>query len=152
MAGKKNSKRQSSKKKNTKGSKTEADTPVKEKKPKLSDESEKRDEDLADKHEPNLETVDKLVKTDNDRVGDQDLQADENKYVPPFSRKAKRVLKRSGSPVSPAVRPKRSWRGTKQNSKQTKLSESPVDIDDEQSDVVCYKNSPKVRLQWLVYP
>ena len=108
---------------------------VEEKKPKLNDEWEKRDEQLSvDKQEPNLETVDSK---NSDSVGD--LQEEESKYVPPFSRK--RVLKRSGAPPSPAARPKRSWRGAKQNLKQAQPAECSADIDDKQSDV-CTKDSP----------
>ena len=106
---------------------------VEEKKPKLNDESEKRDEQLSvDK----LETVDS---ENNDSVGD--LQEEESKYVPPFSRK--RVLKRSGAPPSPAARPKRSWRGVQQTYlKQAQPAECPADIDVKQSDVCTVKNSP----------
>lgn len=113
----------------------ETSTYVEEKKPKLNDESEKRDEQLSvDKQEPNLETVDSK---NNDSVGD--LQEEEGKYVPPFSRK--RVLKRSGAPPSPVARPKRSWRGVQQNLKQAQPAECPADIDDKQSDV-CMMDSP----------
>ena len=118
----------------------ETSTYVEEKKPKLNDESEKRDEQLSvDKQEPNLETVDSK---NNDSVGD--LQGEESKYVPPFSRK--RVLKRSGAPPSPAARPKRSWRGVQQNLKQAQPAECPADIDDKQSDVcmMASPDSPKV--------
>ena len=154
MAGKKRSRKrpkrslESSEKSDPVKNVTETSAYVEEKKPKLNDELEKGDKQLSvDKQEPNLATVDS---TNNDSVGD--LQTEESKYVPPFSRK-RRVLKRSGAPPSPAARPKRSLRGVQQNLEQAQPAECPADIDDKQSDVCIKdpKDSPKVcftTLQW----
>lgn len=153
MAGKKSRKRQSAKKKTAKEdtNKTNASVEEKiaeEKKPKLID---KLDEQSPDKPEPNiLGNTDDNTNNDHDSVGS--LQEGENKYVPPFTRKGKRVLKRSGCPVSPAARPKRSWRGVVKNSEQAQPGESVPDVHDKQTDdlEVCTNGSPKVCLQWLV--
>lgn len=154
MAGKKNRKRKTgSKKKGSKENVKEGIVVCEEKKPKLDDGLEEQAEQ-SEKHaqQPNLETT---VSDTNNDVSKDLLQIEENKYVPPFTGKLKRKLHRdrcsqSVSPGPPDVkttRPKRSWKGGKQNSQQ--VQQSPAD--EQTNDVTSTKDSPKVRLQCFTY-
>lgn len=116
-----------------------------EKKPKLDDELEKRDEQSPGKQEPNFETAIDSTTIDSVEEVTGDWQAEESKYVPPFSRRAKRALKRNGAPLSPVARPKRSWRGVQQNLNDAQpLVLCPVDSDEveKSSDVVRNEGRP----------
>ena len=89
MAGKKGRKRQRAKKKDPQKNINETSASVEGKKAKLNDELKKQDEPSSDKGESSLETSDRCNNTNNDK---DDLEEDESKYVPPFSRKLKRSL------------------------------------------------------------
>lgn len=150
MAGKKNRKRRTgSKKKVTKENINEGIVVCEEKKPKLDDDLEGQAEQ-SEKHaqEPNFETA--IADTNSDVSEVEDLQTEENKYVPPFTRKANRKLHRDRCPVSPDVkttRPKRPWNGSKQNSKEAQQSPGAQQT----NDVTSTKDSPKVHLQCFTY-
>jgi len=133
MAGKKSRKRRTgSTKKVSKQIENDGSVSVEEKKPKLGDGLEEQAEQCDHRvQQPNLETR-TVVDTNNNLA--YDLQSEENKYVPPFTRKSKRTLQRDRlSSVSPDVRstpPKRPWKG-KRISKETQQSladlQSPAD-------------------------
>ena len=115
---------------------------IEEKKTKLIDEQKKPDEELfSDKLESCLETV---AECKTNAVDFSKEEESKLKYVPPFTRKAKRTLNRTGVPVSPVTKPlKRPWRGAKQFSTDASLTErSPPVKDDEQGNE--YQNSQKV--------
>ena len=145
MAGKKSRKRQTgrgSTKKVSKQIDNDGSVSVEEKKPKLDDGLEEQAEQCDKRvQQPNLETR-TFVDTKNNLA--EDLQSEENKYVPPFTRKSKRTLQRDRlSSVSPDVRsarPKRPWKG-KRISKETQQSladqQSPADQLD--SPEVCFQ-------------
>lgn len=140
MAGKKGRKRGA--KKVPKDDKNERSAFTEEKKAKLIDEQKKPDEELSsDKLESCLETVDECKTNAVDFLKEEESKL---KYVPPFTRKAKRSINRTGVPVSPVTKPlKRPWRGGKQFSKDAPLAErSPPVKDDEQGNG--YQNSLKV--------
>ena len=145
MAGKKGRKRQRAKKKDPQKNINETSASVEGKKAKLNDELKKQDEPSSDKGESSLETSDRCNNTNNDK---DDLEEDESKYVPPFSRKLKRACKRSGSPVFPTVKRKRSCRGVKQNSKQVLPEQSSAVADEGKQ---CNKDSPKVCVHWFIF-
>ena len=148
MAGKKNRKRQTgSKKKVSKQNENDGSVSVEEKKAKLDDGLEEQAEQSGNcVQQPNLESP-TVADTNNDLSKDSgDLQSEESKYVPPFTRKSKKTLQRDRlSSVSPDVksaRPKRPWKG-KRNSKETQQSLA----DQQTNDMICAKDSPKVCLQ-----
>ena len=142
MAGKKGRKRGA--KKVPKDDKNERSAFTEEKKAKLIDEQKKPDEELSsDKLESCLETVDECKTNAVDFLKEEESKL---KYVPPFTRKAKRSINRTGVPVSPVTKPlKRPRRGAKQFSKDAPPAERspprPVK-DDEQGNG--YQNSQKV--------
>lgn len=151
MAGKRNRKRQTnSKKKASKEKTNKAIAVCKEKKPKLDDELEEQQTEEPEKlaqqpsEPPNVETTCTMqVAETNDDVSSDLKTAEEDKYVPPFTRKPKRTLQRDRSLVSPEVktkRPKRRWKERKQNSQEDQQSPG---------DVTNMKDSPKVRLNIL---
>lgn len=151
MAGKKSRKRQTgSTKKVSKRNENDGSVSVEEKKPKLDDGLEEQAEQ-SDKRvqQPNLETR-TVADTNNDFA--EDLQSEESKYVPPFTRKSKRTLQRDRlSSVSPDVkstRPKRPWKG-KRISKETpkSLADQETPADQQTNDMIGAKDSPKVCLQ-----
>lgn len=137
MAGKKGRKRGA--KKVLKDDKNERSAFTEEKKAKLIDEQKKPDEELSsDKLESCQETVDECKTNAVDFLKEEESKL---KYVPPFTRKAKRSINRTGVPVSPVTKPP--WRGAKQFSKDAPLVErSPPVKDDEQGNG--YQNSQKV--------
>ena len=142
MAGKKGRKRRA--KKVPKEDKNEGSAFIEEKKAKLIDEQKKPDEELSsDKLESCLETC-TVAECKTNAVDFLEEEESKLKYVPPFTRKAKRTIKRTGVPVSPVTKPlKRPWRGAKQFSKDAPLTErSPPVKDDEQGNG--YQNSQKV--------
>lgn len=139
MAGKKGRKRGA--KKAPKDDKNERSAFIEEKKAKLIDEQKKPDEELSsDKLESSLETVAECKTNAVDFLKEEESKL---KYVPPFTRKAKRSIYRTGVPVSPVTKPlKRPWRGAKQSKDAPLAERSPPVKDDEQGNG--YQNSQKV--------
>jgi len=139
MAGKKGRKRGA--KKVPKEDKNERSAFIEEKKARLIDEQKKPDEELSsDKLESCLETVAEYKTNAVDFLKEEESKL---KYVPPFTRKAKRTINRPGVPVSPVTKPlKRPWRGAKRFSKDAPLTERAPVKDDEQGNG--YQNSQKV--------
>lgn len=156
MPGKKNRKRQKgSTKKVSQQNENDGSVLVEEKKPKLDDGlAEQAEQSDKSVQEPNLGTPTVAdTCTNNDLC--KDLQSEESKYVPPFTRKSKRTLQRHRSSVSPDVksaRPKRPWKG-KQISKQTRqsLADQQSPADQQTNDMIPAKDSPKVCLQCFRY-
>ena len=151
MAGKRNRKRQTASKKKASKEKTNEEIAVREeKKPKLDDELEeqqtKEPEKLA--QQPNVETTCTMQVAETNDVSSDLKTAEENKYVPPFTRKPKRTLQRDRSLVSPDVkttRPKRRWKERKENSQE----DQQISGDQQTNDMTNTKDSPKVRLNIL---
>lgn len=151
MAGKKSRKRQTGSTKKASTQNESGKVSVVEKKPKLDDgleeQSDKRVKQL------NLETP---TITDAHNDLSEDLQTEESKYVPPFTRKSKKSLQSDRlSSVSPDVksaRPKRPWKG-KRISKETQQSfaDHPYSADQETNNMICAKDSPKVCLHRFMY-
>ena len=154
MAGKKSRKRQTgSTKKASVQNENDGSVSVEGKKPKLDDGREEQSDKRV--QQPSLETL-TIADANNDLS--EDLQSEESKYVPPFTRKSKKSLQRDRlSSVSPDVksaRPKRPWKG-KRISKETQQTfadhQSPATADQQTNDMVCVKDSPKVCLHRFIY-
>lgn len=154
MAGKKRRKRQTAPKKKDPHENISVESAlIEEKKAKLDDRLDEQGKQ-SDEHvqQPILEA--KVEYKNNDISEDlspslQTVEAEESKYVPPFTRKPKKILKRDGSSVSPSVRtvrPKRPWKGREANPKETRQSPRRQKTS---SDVVCRNESPKVCLYKL---
>lgn len=152
MAGKKSRKRQTgSTKKASAQNENNGSVSVEEKKPKLEDgleeQSDKRVQQL------NLE-IPTFAGANNDLL--EDLQSEDNKYVPPFTRKAKKSLQRdrlnSVSPDVKSARPKRPWKG-KRISKETQQSfaDHQSSANQQTNDTVSAEDSPKVCLHRFMY-